>query len=64
VAESEKRDDKFTCRYAIWFLSYLAQNWLWWLAPKWDWWTIGLITLALTVIAIVGSFCINLARRR
>ncbi|MGO8093053.1 hypothetical protein [Rhizobium leguminosarum] len=64
MAESEKRDDKFTWTYAIWFLPYLAQNWLWWLAPKWDWWTIGLITLALTVIAIAGSISINLARRR
>ncbi|QND13546.1 hypothetical protein HB775_06390 [Rhizobium leguminosarum bv. trifolii] len=64
MAESEKRDDKFTWTYAIWFLPYLAQYWLWWLAPKWDWWIIGLITLALTVIAVAGSICINLARRR
>ena len=64
MAESEKRGDKFTWTYAIWLLPYPAQNYLWWLAPKWDWWIIGLITLALTVIAIVGSFCINLARRR
>nr|WP_204340499.1 hypothetical protein [Rhizobium leguminosarum] len=45
-------------------LPFLAQNWLYWLHPQWDWWTISLIIWVLTLIAVAGSLCINLALRR
>jgi hypothetical protein len=64
VPEPEKRSDKFTWTYALWLLPFLAQNWLYWLQPQWDWWTISLIIWVLTLIAVAGSLCINLARRR
>jgi hypothetical protein len=64
VPEPEKRSDKFTWTYALWLLPFLAQDWLYWLHPQWDWWTISLIIWVLTLIAVAGSLCINLARRR
>ncbi|TBA84246.1 hypothetical protein ELH53_04020 [Rhizobium ruizarguesonis] len=64
MPEPEKRSDKFTWTYALWLLPFLAQNWLYWLQPQWDWWTISLIIWVLTLIAVAGSLCINLAQRR
>ncbi|MGO7201686.1 hypothetical protein ACCT30_10060, partial [Rhizobium ruizarguesonis] len=64
MPEPEKRSDKFTWTYALWLLPFLAQDWLYWLHPQWDWWTISLIIWVLTLIAVAGSLCINLARRR
>lgn len=64
VPEPENRGDKFTWTYVLWLLPFPGQYWLDRLAPQWDLWITGLIIPVLTLVAIAGSICINLALRR